>query len=108
MLLHLYVKAKTLLWGARDKITNEDGAVATEYGLLLVLIAIAIVAAATALGVARGYAGLIDRFVLDAVDAALAPEVEALGIRAVVTDTIMTDDASRARLAASILAAARG
>jgi len=52
MLLHLYVKAKTLLWGARDKITNEDGAVATEYGLLLVLIAIAIVAAATALGVA--------------------------------------------------------
>jgi LPPG:FO 2-phospho-L-lactate transferase len=62
----------------------------------------------TALGVARGYAGLIDTFVLDAVDAALAPEVEALGIRAVVTDTIMTDDASRARLAASILAAARG
>ena len=52
MLLHLYVKAKTLLWGARDKITNEDGAVATEYGLLLVLIAIAIVVAATALGVA--------------------------------------------------------
>jgi pilus assembly protein Flp/PilA len=52
MLLDLYVKAKTLLWGARDKITNEDGAVATEYGLLLVLIAIAIVAAATALGVA--------------------------------------------------------
>ena len=52
MLLDLYVKAKTLLWGARDKITNEDGAVATEYGLLLVLVAIAIVAAATALGVA--------------------------------------------------------
>jgi LPPG:FO 2-phospho-L-lactate transferase len=62
----------------------------------------------TALGVARGYAGLIDTFVLDAVDAALAPEVEALGIRAVVTDTIMTDDASRARLAATVLAAARG
>ena len=49
MLLDLYVKAKTLLWGARDKITGEDGAVATEYGLLLVLIAIAIVAAAAAL-----------------------------------------------------------
>ena len=62
----------------------------------------------TALGVARGYAGLIDTFVLDDVDAALAPEVEALGIRAVVTDTIMTDDASRARLAATILAAAEG
>ena len=59
----------------------------------------------TALGVARGYAGLIDAFVLDTVDAALAPAVEALGIRAVVTDTIMTDDASRAQLAGEVLAA---
>lgn len=58
----------------------------------------------TALGVARGYAGLIDTFVLDTVDAALAPEVEALGLRVVVADTIMTDDASRARLAAETLA----
>jgi LPPG:FO 2-phospho-L-lactate transferase len=57
----------------------------------------------TALGVARGYAGLIDAFVLDTVDAALAPDVEALGIRAVVTDTIMTDDASRAGLAERVL-----
>jgi LPPG:FO 2-phospho-L-lactate transferase len=62
----------------------------------------------TALGVARGYAGLIDTFVLDDVDAALATEVEALGINTLVTDTIMTDDASRARLAATILSAARG
>jgi LPPG:FO 2-phospho-L-lactate transferase len=61
---------------------------------------------ATALGVARGYAGLIDAFVLDDVDAALAPAVEALGIRAVVTATIMTDDASRERLAAAVLDAA--
>lgn len=60
----------------------------------------------TALGVARGYAGLIDTFVLDEVDAALAPAVEALGVRAVVTDTIMTDDRSRARLAREVLAAA--
>jgi LPPG:FO 2-phospho-L-lactate transferase len=60
----------------------------------------------TALGVARGYAGLIDTFVMDDVDAALAPAVEALGVRAVVTDTIMTDDASRARIAAAVLAAA--
>ena len=57
----------------------------------------------TALGVARLYAGLADTFVLDTVDAGLAPAVEALGIRAVVVDTIMTDDASRARLAAAIL-----
>jgi len=59
----------------------------------------------SALGVARGYAGLIDTFVLDTVDAALAPAVAALGVRAVVTDTIMTDDASRARLAGEVLAA---
>jgi len=57
----------------------------------------------TALGVARLYAGLADTFVLDAVDAALAPAVEAMGIQAVVADSIMTDDASRARLAAAIL-----
>jgi LPPG:FO 2-phospho-L-lactate transferase len=60
----------------------------------------------TALGVARGYAGLIDAFVLDTVDGELAPAVEALGVRAIVTDTIMTDDASRARLAREVLAAA--
>jgi LPPG:FO 2-phospho-L-lactate transferase len=60
----------------------------------------------SALGVARGYAGLIDTFILDTVDAALAPAVEALGIRAVVTDTIMTDDASRARLASEVLTSA--
>ncbi len=57
----------------------------------------------TALGVARGYAGLIDTFVLDTIDAELGPAVEALGIRAVIVDTIMTDDDSRARLAATIL-----
>jgi LPPG:FO 2-phospho-L-lactate transferase len=57
----------------------------------------------TALGVARLYAGLADAFVLDTVDAGLAPGVEALGMRAFITDTIMTDDASRARLAAAIL-----
>ena len=62
----------------------------------------------TALGVARGYAGLVDTFVLDDVDAALAPAVEELGLRAVVTDTVMTDDASRARLAGEVLAAVSG
>jgi LPPG:FO 2-phospho-L-lactate transferase len=60
----------------------------------------------SALGVAKGYAGLIDTFVLDRVDEALAPAIEALGVRAVITDTIMTDDASRARLARELLAAA--
>ena len=47
-------------------------------------------------------------FVLDTVDAALAPAVEALGLRPVVTDTIMGDDASRARLAGEVLAAVTG
>jgi pilus assembly protein Flp/PilA len=36
----------------RQRFPREDGAVATEYGLLLVLIALAIIVAATALGVA--------------------------------------------------------
>ncbi len=61
----------------------------------------------TALGVARLYADLCDVFVLDTIDAGAAPAVEALGIRALVTDTIMTDDASRARVAGEVLAALR-
>jgi len=61
----------------------------------------------SALGVARLYAGLIDGFVLDAVDAALAAAVEALGMASLVTDTIMTDDASRERLAREVLAFGR-
>jgi len=60
----------------------------------------------SALGVARIHAGLADTFVLDTVDAALAPAVEALGLRAIVTDTIMTDDDARARLARETLVAA--
>ena len=36
----------------------------------------------------------------------MVPAVEALGVRVVVTDTIMTDDSSRARLAREVLAAA--
>jgi LPPG:FO 2-phospho-L-lactate transferase len=60
----------------------------------------------SSVGVARLYAGLCDVFVLDAADATLAPVVEALGMRAVVADTIMTDDAARNRLARDVLAAA--
>lgn len=59
----------------------------------------------SALGVARLYADLCDVFVLDTVDAALAPAIGALGLRTHVTDTIMGDDASRARLAGEVLAA---
>ena len=59
----------------------------------------------SAVGVARMYVGLVDAFVLDAADAELAPGVEALGMRAVVADTVMTDDASRARLASDTITA---
>jgi LPPG:FO 2-phospho-L-lactate transferase len=60
----------------------------------------------TALGVARLYTGIADVFVLDERDAELEPAIADLGLRTVVTDTIMTDDAGRARLAADVLAAA--
>jgi LPPG:FO 2-phospho-L-lactate transferase len=59
----------------------------------------------SALGVARLYRGLVDLFVLDNLDRDATPEVEALGMRALVTDTVMTGDASRARLAGEVLAA---
>jgi LPPG:FO 2-phospho-L-lactate transferase len=59
----------------------------------------------TATGVARLYADIADWFVLDSLDAAAASAVEALGMRALVTDTVMTDRPSRARLAGEILAA---
>ncbi len=59
----------------------------------------------SSLGVGRLYADLVDTFVLDTVDAGSVAEVRALGLHALVTDTIMTDDASRARLAAEVLEA---
>ena len=61
---------------------------------------------ASALGVARQYTGIADVFVLDTLDARLEAGIGALGMQTVVTDTIMTDDAGRARLAADVLAAA--
>ena len=57
----------------------------------------------SALGVARFYEGLIDGFVLDAQDAGLAPQIEALGMRVRVADTMMRDDNDKKRLAATTL-----
>jgi LPPG:FO 2-phospho-L-lactate transferase len=57
----------------------------------------------TAVGVARIYEGVADVFVLDEADAALAPQVEALGIRPVVLPTVMRSDADRASLARAIV-----
>ena len=61
----------------------------------------------SALGVARRYVGLADAFVIDLADAALAPDVERLGMRAVVAESVMTDDVSRAALARAVLEACR-
>jgi len=60
----------------------------------------------SALGVARLYAGLVDRFVLDSVDAALAPAIAALGMTATVLPTVMRSDDDRAALARSLMAVA--
>jgi LPPG:FO 2-phospho-L-lactate transferase len=58
-------------------------------------------------GVARFYRGLVDVFVIDREDARWAPRIEALGMRAVVTDTIMRSPAHAARLAGVVLDALR-
>lgn len=50
-------------------------------------------------GVARAYADFLDVLVLDQQDAALAPGVEQLGVRAVVADTIMRDRETKRALA---------
>jgi LPPG:FO 2-phospho-L-lactate transferase len=60
----------------------------------------------SALGVARIYADIATDFVLDHVDAPFASAIQELGPMAHVTDTIMTDDAARARLAGEVLAIA--
>ena len=58
--------------------------------------------------VARHYAGLIDGLVIDTADAERAPAVEALGVRALVTPSVMRDDDDRRRLARETLAFAAG
>jgi len=60
----------------------------------------------SALGVARQYTGIADVFVLDRMDEALEPQIRDLGMRTVVTDTIMAGDKGRVRLAGEVLAAA--
>jgi LPPG:FO 2-phospho-L-lactate transferase len=57
----------------------------------------------SALGVARIYAGLIDVFVLDQVDEPQASGIEALGMRVLVCDTMMTGPEEAARLAKTVL-----
>lgn len=57
----------------------------------------------SAAGVAACYRGLIDGFVLDQVDASAKAEIEALGMRVLVTDTVMGTHADKRRLAGEVL-----
>ena len=58
----------------------------------------------SALGVAKLYQNLVRGFVLDEADRALVPAVEALGLRVLVTATVMTSPDDRRRLASDTLA----
>lgn len=62
----------------------------------------------SALGVARIYAGLVDLFVLDNLDRDLVPAVQELGMRTLVTDTMMTSMERKNELASEIVRAAGG
>ncbi|HEX2650719.1 MAG TPA: 2-phospho-L-lactate transferase [Burkholderiales bacterium] len=58
---------------------------------------------ASSVEIARCYRGLADVLLLDRADAALAGAVEALGLRAHVTDTLMRTDEDRERVARACL-----
>jgi len=57
----------------------------------------------SAAGVARMYEGLVGGMVVDRVDEGERSEIEALGMRVLVTDAIMRDAPDRARLAREVL-----
>jgi LPPG:FO 2-phospho-L-lactate transferase len=57
----------------------------------------------SALGVARLYAELVSAFVLDPADEALAPAIEALGLRAVVVPTVMVDPLEREEIGRGVV-----
>jgi LPPG:FO 2-phospho-L-lactate transferase len=62
----------------------------------------------SALGVARLYQGLVQRFVVDEADAALAPAIEAIGMGVSVLPTVMSDHDGRARLARALIEVGEG
>ena len=51
MLLDLYTKFQAAWLSFRSRFENEDGVIATEYIIMLVLVALAIIAGATYLGI---------------------------------------------------------
>jgi LPPG:FO 2-phospho-L-lactate transferase len=59
---------------------------------------------ASCVGVARHYLEIAGRIVIDEADAASAPAIERLGVRASVTTTVMGDAANDARLAKDVMA----
>lgn len=63
---------------------------------------------ASAASVARLYADFLDVLVIDSIDEALAPSIEAEGVRAVVANTIMDTMEKKVELARTVLAAAAG
>jgi LPPG:FO 2-phospho-L-lactate transferase len=63
--------------------------------------------AISSLTVASRYRGLVSGLIVDAADAALRPDIEALGMAVRSMDTLMRDGADRERLAAQCLAFAR-
>jgi LPPG:FO 2-phospho-L-lactate transferase len=60
----------------------------------------------SALGVARMYAPICGTLVIDSVDAALRPDIEKLGMRCIVTDTIMKSPDVARTLADTVVSAA--
>ena len=58
-------------------------------------------------GVAAGYTGLLDALTIDALDAADAPRIAALGLSVQVTQTVMRNTLDRAQLARDVLAFAQ-
>lgn len=59
----------------------------------------------SALGVAACYRGWLDVLVVDRQDAGLVSSLEAMGVRAVVAETLMTDEEREVALARTVLAA---
>jgi Flp pilus assembly pilin Flp len=51
VLLDLYTRIQTAWLSFRSRFENEDGVIATEYIIMLVLVALAIIAGATYLGI---------------------------------------------------------
>jgi LPPG:FO 2-phospho-L-lactate transferase len=57
----------------------------------------------TVTALAEHYAGAIDGLVIDLVDAEAAPQIEALGLKVLVTQTVMKTDDDKIKLAAEVL-----